>query len=88
MSITNENEFGLSDFSLVVTLETLDFKVDRLDRTSKDRRMKFIFSLSEEEQDSFFDAVARFHKGKLLVCPKLFSFHSKQLKQRLYSDIQ
>lgn len=76
------NDFKHADFYLAVTLSTLGFKIERLDRdTENPKRFFFCF----EGKDGLEDAVQSYWDDKLLLSPQKLFIHEKLLRQRLHS---
>ena len=69
----------LSDMPLAVTLATLGFHLEDIDRTSSER---FQFCFKREE--GLDEAVQAFWRGELRVEPKALFLNHKLLKSRLY----
>ena len=75
-----ENYMMVSDMPLAVTLSTLGFRLENIDRTDS-ARAQFCF----KREDDLDEAVGRFWRGELRVEPKALLLNHKLLKSRLYS---
>jgi len=84
MKIENiDNFYPISDLKLAATLRYCGYKVDHLDRNNR-KRVNFMFKNSKEIEND----IKAYHEGELLVDPLLCSIYEKELKNRLYSDIE
>ena len=69
----------VSDMPLAVTLTTLGFTLEEIDRTQQ--RFQFCF----KHDDSLLKAIDLFWRGEIKVDPKALFLNHKALKSRLYN---
>jgi hypothetical protein len=79
----NEHElFHTEDFPLAISLTSLGFVLEAIDKTSTPGRSAFVYRHSMELDK----IIEEFWKGGLRVEPRTFFSASKFLKQHLYRD--
>lgn len=70
----------VSDMPLAVTLTTLGFRLETIDRTDSDR-FQFCFKLERRLDET----IQAFWRGELKIEPKALFLNHKLLKSRLYA---
>ncbi len=76
-----QDQIRVSDMPLAVTLTTLGFPLETIDRTNSDR-FQFCFKYEKRLED----AVQAFWRGELKIEPKILFLNHKLLKSRLYAN--
>ena len=80
----NENEkFNTSDLALAATLVELGYSLEQLDRANP-RRVSFVFA----DSVALSAAVNEYWYDQLSVNPRTYFSSLKNLKARLYSELQ
>jgi hypothetical protein len=75
-----QNYMKISDFQLAVTLSTLGFQLEDIDRTSSER-YQFCFRGNKKLDET----IQAFWRGELRLEPKALLLNHKLLKSRIYS---
>ncbi len=86
MKIDNST-FSVSDLITAAYISYLEeYPLISIDRSTehRDGRCRFVFEVSDSEK--FFQCLDLFHRGEARVCPKLYYFHLKQVRNRLRNE--